>query len=273
MDLKKRGKNIKRIKEVNKLSKIEIKNLRKIFKTKNSSFVAVEDVSFELEYGEVVALLGPNGAGKTTIVQMISGYLEPSFGEVIIDGTVINYSNRNNFPMGVVFGGELGFYGQSSAYENLMFFGRLKKIPRKELKAEINRVLQLVELGDVANKKVHEFSRGMRQRLHIARALLKKPKILLLDEPTTGLDVEISKTIRELIKKLAKTENIAILLTSHMMSEIEYLSDKLLLIGAGKLYHTGTVDSVIKLSNVSEINRPATLEESYLALADQLKRR
>lgn len=255
------------------MNKIEIRNLNKVFNTNENKFVAVEDVSFELEYGEVVALLGPNGAGKTTVVQMISGYLEPSGGEIVIDGTIINYNNRINFPMGVVFGGELGFYGQSSAYDNLMFFGRLKKVPHKELKAEVYRVLKLVELEDVANKKVKEFSRGMRQRLHIARALLKKPKILLLDEPTTGLDVEISKTIRELIKKLAKTENIAILLTTHMMSEIEYLSDKLLLIGAGKLYHTGTVDSVIKLSNVSEINRPATLEESYLALADQLKRR
>lgn len=113
----------------------------------------------------------------------------------------------------------------------------------------------------------------MRQRLHIARALINKPKILLLDEPTSGLDVEISKTIQNLIKNLAKTENIAILLTSHMMSEIEFLSDKLLLIGGGKIFHNGTVEIVIKLSKVSQINRPATLEESYLALSDQLKRR
>lgn len=140
---------------------IEIKHLKKVFKTKDTEFVAVDDVSFELQYGEVVALLGPNGSGKTTVVQMISGYLEPDNGEVIIDGIKVTYSNRNQFPMGVVFGGELGFYGQSTAYDNLVFFGRLKKIPNKELKSEVMRVLELVELADVANKKVKEFSRGV----------------------------------------------------------------------------------------------------------------
>ncbi|MBS4749660.1 ABC transporter ATP-binding protein [Carnobacteriaceae bacterium zg-ZUI78] len=255
------------------MTKIDIQHLRKEFITKKETFVAVEDISFTLESGKVVALLGPNGAGKTTLVQMIAGYLEQTSGSILIDGTTLTKKTRKYFPMGVVLGGELGFYGHASARENLIFFAHLKKVARKQVQDEVNRVLTLVELKDVEHKKVREFSRGMKQRLHIARALLNKPKIILLDEPTTGLDVEIARTIREMIKHLAKTEKIAILLTSHTMSEIEFLSDRILLIGAGKIYHEGTVESIIRLSNLTKIDRPATLEESYLAIAEQLKRR
>ncbi|WP_211236677.1 ABC transporter ATP-binding protein [Atopobacter phocae] len=252
---------------------IQIKKLRKEFVNQQDRFVAVDDVSFQLKSGKVLALLGPNGAGKTTIVQMIAGYLQPTSGEIMIDDVALTPKNRQQFPMGVVFGGELGFYGNATAKDNLVFFANLKKIPRKQLHEEVDRVLDLVELANVKNKRVNEFSRGMRQRLHIARALLNRPKIILLDEPTNGLDVEMARHIRELVKALAEREQIAILLTSHMMSEIEFLSDRILLIGAGKIYHEGTVESIIQLSGVKAIDRPATLEESYLALAEQLKRR
>ncbi len=254
------------------MTTINVKHLRKEFTSQHDSFVAIEDVSFQLESGKVIALLGPNGAGKTTIVQMISGYLQPTSGEIDIDGVTLTHQNRPQFPMGVVFGGELGFYGNATAKENLKFFAHLKKMPRKGLNAEVDRVLKLVELNSVADKRVNEFSRGMRQRLHIARALLNHPKIILLDELTTGLDVEMARNIRELVKNLAQKEQIAILLTSHMMSEIEFLSDQILLLGAGKIYHEGTVESIIELSGVREIDRPATLEESYLALCENLKR-
>ena len=111
----------------------------------------------------------------------------------------------------------------------------------------------------------------MRQRLHIARALLGSPPILLLDEPTSGLDVEMAHEIRDVVKSLARS-GVAILLTSHTMSEIESLADRVLLLGGGKVFHEGTVESVVALSDVHHIDRPATLEESYLALAPKLKR-
>ncbi|EGF37910.1 ABC transporter ATPase component [Lactobacillus helveticus MTCC 5463] len=111
----------------------------------------------------------------------------------------------------------------------------------------------------------------MKQRMHIARALLGDPKLILLDEPTDGLDVEIATNIRKVIKALAQT-NTSILLTSHMMSEVEALSNQIILLGAGKIYAKGTVEEIIEMSNVKRIDRPATLEESYLALAPKLRR-
>lgn len=132
-------------------------------------------------------------------------------------------------------------------------------------------MLLTVQLQDVQNQHIGEFSRGMRQRLHIARALLKDTNIILLDEPTNGLDVEIAHEIRDLIRKPADNGK-TILLTSHTMSEIESLADRVLLIGAGKIVHDGTVESVVKLSGVTKVNRPATLEEPYLALANGLRR-
>ena len=129
----------------------------------------------------------------------------------------------------------------------------------------------IVNLKDDMNKKVQFFSKGMKQRMHIARALLGNPQLLLLDEPTDGLDVEIATNIRNVVKNLAQS-GISILLTSHMMSEVEALSDQIVLLGAGKIHAKGTVEDIVEMSKVKRIDRPATLEESYLALAPQLRR-
>ncbi|WP_172996982.1 ABC transporter ATP-binding protein, partial [Lactobacillus helveticus] len=212
----------------------------------------------------------PNGAGKTTIVSIIGGYLLPTSGSVIVDGQdIIKSRSRDN--IGVSFGGDLGFYGRATAKQNLSFFADLAKIPYRKQKKEIERVLDLVDLTSDMNNKVQFFSKGMKQRMHIARALLGDPKLILLDEPTDGLDVEIATNIRKVIKDLAQT-NTSILLTSHMMSEVEALSNQIILLGAGKIYAKGTVEEIIEMSNVKRIDRPATLEESYLALAPKLRR-
>ena len=209
-------------------------------------------------------MLGPNGAGKTTIVSIIGGYLLPTSGSVIVDGQdIIKSRSRDN--IGVSFGGDLGFYGRATAKQNLSFFADLAKIPYRKQKKEIERVLDLVNLTSDMNKKVQFFSKGMKQRMHIARALLGNPKLLLLDEPTDGLDVEIATNIRKVVKNLAQN-NISILLTSHMMSEVEALSNQIILLGAGKIHAKGTVEEIIEMSNVKRIDRPATLEGSHLSL-------
>ncbi|MDR2660854.1 MAG: ABC transporter ATP-binding protein [Lactobacillaceae bacterium] len=253
------------------MTTIEVKNLRRTF-NKKSEFVAVDDVSFKINPGQIVALLGPNGAGKTTTVKMVAGYLTPTSGSVLIDGTNILDSPkllRQN--ISTVFGGELGFYARATAYDNLNFFATLFNIPRSQRKQRIEKALKDVDLAEVTHKKISEFSRGMRQRMHIARALLKETDVILLDEPTSGLDVEIAHEIRSLVKQLAK-QGKTILLTSHTMTEVEDLADRVLLIGAGKIIHDGTVKSVVSLSGVTKVDRPATLEESYLALAPELRR-
>ena len=249
---------------------LAIKNLRKVYNDNGKEFIALDDVSFDIKEGEIVALLGPNGAGKTTIVSIIGGYLLPTSGQVIINGEdVIKTRSRDN--IGVSFGGDLGFYGRATAKQNMSFFDDLAKIPHRKQKAEIERVLDIVNLKDDMNKKVQFFSKGMKQRMHIARALLGNPQLLLLDEPTDGLDVEIATNIRNVVKNLAQS-GISILLTSHMMSEVEALSDQIVLLGAGKIHAKGTVEDIVEMSKVKRIDRPATLEESYLALAPQLRR-
>ena len=249
---------------------LAIKNLRKVYNDNGKEFIALDDVSFDIKEGEIVALLGPNGAGKTTIVSIIGGYLLPTSGQVIINGEdVIKTRSRDN--IGVSFGGDLGFYGRATAKQNMSFFADLAKIPHRKQKAEIERVLDIVNLKDDMNKKVQFFSKGMKQRMHIARALLGNPQLLLLDEPTDGLDVEIATNIRNVVKNLAQS-GISILLTSHMMSEVEALSDQIVLLGAGKIHAKGTVEDIVEMSKVKRIDRPATLEESYLALAPQLRR-
>ena len=249
---------------------LAIKNLSKIYNDNGKKFVALDDVSFDIKKGEIVALLGPNGAGKTTIVSIIGGYLLPTSGSVIIDGQdIIKTKSRDN--IGVSFGGDLGFYGRATAKQNMSFFADLAKVPHRKQKEEIERVLDIVNLKDDMNKKVQFFSKGMKQRIHIARALLGNPQLLLLDEPTDGLDVEIATNIRKVVKNLAQS-GISILLTSHMMSEVEALADQIILLGAGKIHAKGTVEDIVDLSQVKRIDRPATLEESYLALAPQLRR-
>lgn len=249
---------------------LAIKNLRKVYNDNGKEFIALDDVSFNIKEGEIVALLGPNGAGKTTIVSIIGGYLLPTSGQVIINGEDV-IKTRSHDNIGVSFGGDLEFYGRATAKQNMSFFADLAKIPHRKQKAEIERVLDIVNLKDDMNKKVQFFSKGMKQRMHIARALLGNPQLLLLDEPTDGLDVEIATNIRNVVKNLAQS-GISILLTSHMMSEVEALSDQIVLLGAGKIHAKGTVEDIVEMSKVKRIDRPATLEESYLALAPQLRR-
>lgn len=243
---------------------LQVEHLSKIYGKKNQ-FKAVNDVSFEINSGEIVSLIGPNGAGKTTIVSMIGGYIEKTAGEIWINGKQKNYKND----IGVSFGGDLGFYGNVSAYDNLNFYADLANVPYRERKKEVHRVLDIVALEDVKNKKVKHFSKGMNQRLHIAKSLLNNPSLLLLDEPTNGLDIEIAKEIRDTIKKLTIEENISILLTSHIMGEIEALSDRILLIGSGNIKFAGTLTDIISYSGLPE---GTNLEDAYLSVAPSLRR-
>ncbi|MBL3531730.1 ABC transporter ATP-binding protein [Companilactobacillus zhachilii] len=250
---------------------LSVQHLSKTFSEHGKGFHAVEDISFTINKGEIVSLLGPNGAGKTTTVSMVGGYLMPTAGEIFING-VDRFKSKEIPNIGVMFGGDLGFYGRATAKDNLLFFADLAKISSKERQVEVGRVLELVDLKNVADKKVQYFSKGMKQRLHIARSLLGNPPLLLLDEPTSGLDVEIANDIRKIVHTL-KQNGTAILLTSHTMSEVESLADRILLLGGGKIFDEGTVEEIIAKSNVHHIDRPATLEESYLALAPELRRK
>ncbi|RPA56840.1 ABC transporter ATP-binding protein [Aerococcus agrisoli] len=247
---------------------LKVENLTKIYQSKGKTFEAVKDINFTINDGEIVALIGPNGAGKTTIVSMIGGYILPTAGNIFINGKL---NNRHN--VGISFGGDLGFYGRVSAEDNLKFYADLANIPYKDRQSEVSRVLKMVNLDGNRKQLVQEFSKGMNQRLHIAKALLGHPKLLLFDEPTNGVDVEMAAQIRQTIKELTKKEGVAILLTSHIMGEIESLADRILLIGDGSIRFSGSISELIDKSGVTHIDRQATLEESYLAIAPSLRRK
>ena len=205
------------------------------------AFTAVDNVSLSISSGEIHALLGPNGAGKTTIVQMCATLLTPTSGAVRIDGVdALAHPQRARASLGLALGGDTGFYPRASARDNLLFFADLAGVSARKRRNQVASALERVDLADVAAKKVQEFSRGMKQRLHIGRALLGEPKLLLLDEPTNGLDPDISLTIRQLIRSLAD-DGTAILLTSHLLGEIEELAHRVTVIGAGRVAVSGTV--------------------------------
>lgn len=239
------------------------------------AFTAVDNVSLSISSGEIHALLGPNGAGKTTVVQMCATLLTPTSGTVRIDGVdALAHPQRARTSLGFALGGDTGFYPRASARDNLLFFADLAGVSARKRRAQVTSALERVDLANVAAKKVQEFSRGMKQRLHIARALLGEPKLLLLDEPTNGLDPDISLTIRQLIRSLAD-DGTAILLTSHLLGEIEELAHRVTVIGAGRVAVSGTVADITAHAGISATtvgrvgaNAGPMLQELALSLGD-----
>lgn len=210
---------------------IEVTNLTKKF----NSLVAVDNVSFSIESGEVFGLLGPNGAGKTTIISMLATLLRPTSGSARVNNFEIS-SNEDGVrkSIGIVFQDQ-SLDEELTAYENMNFHGRLYRIPRTVRQQKIKELLKLVELEDRQHSLVKTFSGGMRRRLEIARGLLHEPKVLFLDEPTLGLDPQTRNHLWAYIEHLNKEKGITIILTTHYMDEADRLCDRVAIIDKGKI--------------------------------------
>ncbi|OVE67257.1 hypothetical protein CCS79_14105 [Clostridium diolis] len=237
------------------------KNLSKIyrFREKKNFFsvgepkevVAVKDVSLEIMPGQIIGLLGINGAGKTTTIKMLSSLLEPTSGSIIIDDIdVLRQPKEIKKIVNVITGGERNIYWRLTARENLEYFSSLYNLPQKARLARINELLELIDLKGFDDIPVERYSKGMKQRLQIARGLINDPKYLFLDEPTLGLDIGVAKELRNYIKRLAQNEKKGILLTTHYISEIEELCDYVYVINNGSLIMTGTPSDIIKNARV-----------------------
>ena len=223
---------------------LDAAQLSRIFGTGERAFTAVDRVSLRISSGEIHALLGPNGAGKTTTVQMCSTLLTPTSGTLTVNGVdAIAHPQRARRHVGLALGGDNGFYPRASARDNLLFFADIAGVCGRARRHEVEHALARVELTDAATRPVQEFSRGMKQRLHIARATLGSPALLLLDEPTNGLDPDIALTVRALIRSLAE-DGAAILLTSHLLGEIEDLAHTITVLGAGSVAVSGDLEDV-----------------------------
>lgn len=245
---------------------IEARNLTKIFekkaKTEGGGFrgfyrrikpekeliVAVDHISFHIKEGELFGLLGPNGAGKTTTIKLLCTLLIPDEGTAIVNGyDVMKQPAEVQKCIGVVTGGERGLYWRLTGRENLWFFSQLYNVPEKVARERIEKLLKLVELEERADEQVEKYSRGMKQRLHVIRGLVNDPPILLLDEPTLGLDPASARVIRDFIKEeLQKRQNKTILLTTHYMEEADQLCDRIAIIDYGKIIALDTPENLKK---------------------------
>ncbi|MEK0286217.1 MULTISPECIES: ABC transporter ATP-binding protein [Bacillaceae] len=214
--------------ETNKLSK------------KFGNFIAVDNINLKVPKGEIYGFLGPNGAGKSTTIRMLLGLVRPTNGNVTIFGKpmkecrleiLTNIGSMVEYP---------SYYGHLTAYENLDLARRILEIDQKE----IDRVLEIVKLTDVKNKVVKKFSLGMKQRLGIAQALLGNPELLILDEPTNGLDPSGINEIRDLIRSLPKIQGVTVFVSSHILNEIELIASHVGIMKKGKLIFQGTIDEL-----------------------------
>jgi len=239
---------------------LNVNGLRKTFGT----LVAVDDVTFAVAPGELLGLLGPNGAGKTTTVSMIAGLLRPDRGDVLVGGSRLE---RDTDPVKRRIGlvpQDLALYDELTARDNLRFFGALYDLAGSALDKAIATALELVELGDRARDKVKTFSGGMKRRLNLAAGLLHDPDILLLDEPTVGVDPQSRNAIFDNLETL-KRRGKALLYTTHYMEEAERLADRIVVIDHGRVIANDSLSGLQALAGVGAGER-ATLESVFLTL-------
>jgi ABC-2 type transport system ATP-binding protein len=227
---------------------VEVRSISKSF----GNIEAVKNVSFNIEKGEIFGILGPNGAGKSTIVNILNTLIKPDMGDVSIDGINIkNDSDTVKLIMGVV-PQEIALYEELSAYENLMFWGGLYNIPKQELKENVSRTLEIVDLVNRKDDRIKTFSGGMKRRINIACSLLHNPRILVLDEPTVGVDPQNRNYIFEVIERLNK-KGLTIIYTTHYMEEAERFCDKIAIIDVGRIIAQGTLKELKEISDVRDL--------------------
>jgi len=224
----------------------------------------VDNLSLEVAEGEIFGFLGPNGAGKTTTMLMLLGLTEPTAGTVRVFGydpareplkvkEVIGYLPEN-----------VGFYEDMDARQNLRYIARLNRIPDALSGPRIDRLLQEVDLAKEADKKVGSYSKGMRQRLGIAEVLIKEPKVIFLDEPTIGLDPDGTNRMLDMICKLSRDRKMTIFFSSHLLDQVQRISDRIGIMIKGKLVAAGPIEELAKRGLGLEEGESYTLEEIYM---------
>lgn len=227
---------------------VEVRDIRKVFITKKKKFLkttekkefkAVDGVNFDIYKGEIFGLLGPNGAGKTTTIKMITGLLRPTSGTVKVMGEDVDKKPLKALGnIGTVLAGDRSIYWKLTARENLEYFAALYGCNRKEAKKRAQNILERLELTEKADELVEKFSTGMKQKVALGKALIPNAPVVLLDEPTLGLDPQSALNLRKIILDI-KREGRTVLLTTHYMEEADFLSDRIAIIDNGKIIALG----------------------------------
>jgi ABC-2 type transport system ATP-binding protein len=244
------------------MSAIEVKNLQKTFQTKRkaagfgasvrslfkpeyATIEAVRGISFEMESGELLGFIGPNGAGKSTTIKMLTGILHPSGGEASVLG-LTPWRDRQKLPfyIGTVFGQRPQLWYHLPAIDTLLLFGKIYELDDKFVKQRIAYLSEAFELGELLETPVRKLSLGQRMRCEVAASLLHKPKLLLLDEPSIGLDVVAKQLLRDTIREMSAIENVGVLLTSHDAGDLEALCHKVIIINHGQIVYRDKVSNL-----------------------------
>lgn len=234
---------------------IEVADLRKSF----GAVTAVDGVSFSAPDGRITGLLGPNGAGKSTTLRMIATVLAPDSGAVKVDGRVVHTDDHEaKLAMGIL-PHNAGIYPRLTARENVRYFGRLAGMVGADLEGRIDELVEWLEMGEFAERRAQGFSQGQRTKVALARALVHRPRNVVLDEPTNGLDVMATRSLRELIRKLRDAGH-CVLFSSHVMQEVAMLCDEIVIIGHGRVAAAGTPDALRAQTGEQD------LEEAFVKL-------
>lgn len=217
---------------------IEVLGLSKNFK----NIKAVDSINFKVDKGEVVGLLGENGAGKTTTLRMIATMLKPTGGAALVNGyDIVKKQSKVRGEIGILFGGEVGLYDRLTARENIKYFAELNGMSKAETDGSIKYLIEILDMKEYIDRKVGKFSRGMKQKVAIARSIVHNPSVMLFDEPTAGLDITAARIVQDFIIK-CREDNKAIIFSSHSMSEVERICDRIIIIHKGRILEEGTVE-------------------------------
>ncbi|NMD44674.1 MAG: ABC transporter ATP-binding protein [Clostridiales bacterium] len=246
---------------------VRVTNLKKLY----GSFTAVDDVSFQIKKGEIFGFLGPNGAGKTSTINMIIGLSRPTAGEVEVGGVDVRQQTKKAQTIMGIVSDESNLYNEIDGFDNLCFCAALYGMRKKDRESKALQLLELFRLKDAGKRPFKAYSKGMRRKLTIAAALIHSPQVLFLDEPTTGIDVESSRQIREIIVGL-KQEGTTVFLTTHYIEEAERICDRIAFIAKGQIVASGTLSELMENISYDHAVRFVT-DKNVESLVDELQSR
>ncbi len=235
---------------------IKVNDVRKRF----GKVTAVQSVSLQVNTGEILGLLGPNGAGKTTTMRMMCGLVKPDAGTIFIDDIdATKHPQLAQQRMGVMPDGG-GLYTRLTAWENIAYFAELQNIPAAQWRLRAEELIQILGMGDIVHRRAEGFSHGERTKVCLARALVHSPNIVLLDEPTNGLDVLTTQAVRKLLKHL-REQGVAVVFSSHLMHEVNHLCDRAVVVAKGQVVAEGSLEDLLRLSATDNV------EDAFVQLA------
>ncbi|MBM7715881.1 ATP-binding cassette domain-containing protein [Siminovitchia sp. FSL H7-0308] len=233
---------------------IQVAHVSKQFKDKKQVIKAVDYVSLQIRKGHVTGLIGENGAGKTTLLRMLCTLIEPDEGTISIDGeNIFHHKEKVRRRLGVLFGSETGLYNRLTAKENLEYFGNLYGMTQHDIKNRIETLAKRFGMRKYMDRKVEGFSKGMKQKVAIARTLIHDPDIILFDEPTTGLDITSSNIFREFIYQF-KSAGKTIVFSTHIMDEIAHLCEDVIMMHKGQIVYEGGLEELYEAENSRDLN-------------------